>query len=275
MHFARSVCVPLVLVVLGAGWDTPKKPDSVSDLTLKDKGLIKTGTAYVIEDEKPVLVKMKEARTSFSAYAAMSGQQVQHEELAAHATQLEEQRGDLQAQLDDVTQRISDAATNPNNSGPPGGVGGMGGMRGMGGAGMGGGPGGQATVTPLTIERDRLKSVLAEVTAEQKKTRNQMPQAKDTASLDARVKKADETFKAILADLRKQVDEVVKKYVDLENDETVKSALAEAKKGNSKLHLGPSDSFVAGTKELSKAEQRFLGKRTTTAVAKKKAKAKK
>ena len=256
MRFNRSTCLPLVCVVLAAGWASPAKDDSPNDQALKDKGLTKAGTVFAVEDEKPVLAKMKEARAAYAAYAALAEQHTVHQELAQRAGHLEEQRAELQGQIDDLNLRIGETQTAGIGQGP-------------------GGGGGRAFLSPLTIERDQLKRALAEVAAEQKTVRNQSPQARDTAALEARVKRADEVFRATLADLRKQVDEIRKKYADLDNDETVRQALAEVKKGNPKLHLGPSDAFLAGMKELDKAEQRFLGKRTTTAVSKKRTRAKK
>lgn len=267
MRFRRSVPGVILTMAVAAGWGPPQKAEKPSDLALKGKGLTKAGTAYTIEAEKPVLAKMKEARTTYAAFAAMSGQQAVHQELGMRATQLEEQRAELQSQLDDLNQRISDSG-GMDHQGPPGGGGGPG----------GGGPGGmmsRSVSSPLTMERDQLKAILAGVTSEQKTVRNQSPQAKDTAALEARIKKADEAVQTALADLRKQVDQVLKQYADLEADPAVKAALAEAKKGNARLHLGPSDSFNAGVKDLAKSEKQILGKWTTAATAKKKARSKK
>lgn len=271
MRFRRSIRLPLAFVVLAAGWASPRKDDSASDQILKDKGLTKSATVFAIEEEKPVLARMKEARAAYTAYAAMAEQHTVHQELAQRAGHLEEQRAELQGQVDDLNQRIGETQTGGIGQGPGGGGGGGGGGPG---GGMGGGQG-RAFTSPLTIERDQIKRALAEVVAEQKTVKNQSPQAKDTTTLEARVKRAEETFKTALADLRKQVDEVRKKYADLDSDETVRKALAEVKKGNPKLHLGPSDAFLAGMKELDKAEQRFLGKRTTATVSKKRTRAKK
>ncbi len=275
MRFARSLAGVVLTVVVGSGWGPPQKTEKPSDLALKEKGLTKTATVYTIEDEKPVLARMKEARTAYSAFAAMASQHSMHEELAQQARQLEDQRTELQGQIDDVNQRIGEMSSS-SSQGPGGG--------GPGGGGGGGGPGGMmgnrnsSPVSPLTIERDQLKSALAEVAAQQKTIKNQSPQAKDTKALEARVKQAEETIKAMLAELRTQVDDVLKKYTELGNDAAVKKALAEAKAGNPKLHLGPSDAFNSGVKELAKAEQHFLGKRTAVAsksAAKKKSRAKK
>ena len=231
-----------------------------TDPALKEKGLTKVGTVFVIDAEKPVLAKWKETRASFAAYAAMSDQQTANQQLADRASQLEENRANLQSQLEDLNLRIGDqGSTGGNNS--PGGFG-------------GGGFPGRSFPSPLIGERNQIKAMLAEVTAEQKTLKNQSPQAKDNASLDNRVKRAEETFKAALGELRTQMDEVKKKYTDLEADPVVKPVLADAKKANPKLRIGPSDSFNSASKELDKAEQRFLGKKATV-VSKKKTRTKK
>ena len=263
MRLDRSLAWVVLTVAVGSGWGPPQKADRPADIALKEKGLTKTGTVYTIEDEKPVLARMKEARTGYQAFAAMSSQQSMHEELARKGAQLEDQRAELQSQLEEINQRIGEMAAGPGNQGPPGGRGGP------------GGTGNQASVSPLTIERDQLKNALAEVTAQQRTVKNTLLPAKDVAAMDAKVKKAEETLKGILTDLRTQVDAVTKKYSDLGEDGDVRKLLAEAKQGNPKLRLGPSDAFAGGNKELAKAEQQFLGKRTSVVSTKKKAKSKK
>ncbi len=268
MRFARACGLPLLLVALNVGWAPPRE-ETAAERALREKGLTKSATAFVIEDEKPVLAKMKEARAASHAYAAMSDQHATHQQLAQQAGQLEEQRAELQTQVDQLNQQIGENNTSQPNPGPPGG-GGMGGM--------GGGPNGfpgRSVVSPLTIQRDQLKATLAEVTTEQKRIKNQSPLPKDTTALEARVKRAEETLKELLADLRKQVDDVKQKYADLDGDATVKQALGEAKKGNPKLHIGPSDGFNSGVKELTLAERQFLGKRPAAAISKKKSRSKK
>ena len=75
--------------------------------------------------------------------------------------------------------------------------------------------------------------------------------------------------------LRPMVDEVTKKYAELGADEAVKGALDVVKKASKlKLKLGPSDAFLAASKELDGAERRFLGKKTAV-IPRKKGKSKK
>lgn len=273
MRRDRNLPLPLVLVALAAGWAAPRPDESPAAPALKARGLAKSGTAYTIEAERPVLAKLKEARTAFAAYAATVDQQARQRELAQQVDQIEEQRAELQAQVDDLNLRISDnAGAGSTNQGLPGGGPGGGGPGG-GGAGPGGMTG-RGLTSPLTIRRDQLKLMLNQVAAEQRRLKGRVPSAKETEAVESRVKSADEQFKNALGDLRKLVDAVKQQYADLAADEAVKAALAEARKANPKIHLGPSDALTAGVRELEKAEQRFLGKRTT-AVSRKKVKTKK
>ena len=279
MRSQRFRKLPWLLALFGLGFASPPKGESPTDAALKEKGLTKAGTVYTIEAEKPVLAKLKETRTAFQGYAAMSGEKASFDELANRGNQLEENRANLQARLEALNLQIGDngGGNNNGNGGPGGGMGGgpggLGGIGGLGGFGM---PG--RTASPQAMERDQVKVQLAQVTADQKTVKNQSPQPKDVTSLEARIKRAEETFKAALQELRTQVDEVKKQYADLEADGSVKSLLADAKKGNSKLRLGPSDALNNGIKELEKAERQFLGKKpaaTANTSAKKKAKGKK
>ena len=249
----------VAMVLLAAGWGPPSRVDRPSDLALQAKGLKKVGTTYILGSEQPVLAKMNEARQAYAGFAALTSQQLMHQELAERTSHLAAQQVELQSQLDELNQRITDSGN--TNSGP-GPMSGGGPGRTM--------PGGSASVTPLTIERDQLKAMLAATTAQQKTIRNQSPQAKDTATLDTNVKQADETNKTLLADLRTQVDAVTKAYANLAADDAVKQALAESKKENPKLHLGPSDAFLAGARALAKSERVILNKTTPVSTTKKK-----
>ncbi len=269
MRFQSSIRLPLLWAALASS-AVALGDDKPGERALQSKGLTKVGTAFVIEDEKPVLVKFKEARSAFNAIAAMGDQRLTHEELALQGQQLNQRRSELQDQYNLINQQIAAGGATPAFPMVPG--------AGGGGYDPTGFPG-VPTVSPMVAERERLREAITQVAVEQSTLNNQSPQPKDTAKLDASMKKADESFKTTLADLRKQVDEVKKKYTDLGADEAVKKPLAEAKAVNSRLHLGPSDALVAAIKELDKAEQRFLGKRTpvsaTSTAAKKKAKGRK
>ncbi len=258
MRLDRPLRLSLLLACLGPGWASIRAEDTPTDLALKPKGLAKVSNVYVLEAEKPVLAKLKEARTSFAAYASMSDQQMTTQQLNERSTQLDQGRNELQSQMGDLNQRISEQqASSPAQT--------------YGGFGR---TGFQGTVldSPLVAERERVRMALVEISAEQNAIKGQMPQGNELRAQGAKLKQTEDTFKATLADLRKQVDEVKKKYGDLEADDAVKDAIKEGKKASNKLRLGPSDAFLVGAKELEKAEQNFLGKtKKPTSAAKSKA----
>jgi len=260
MRFERPLSLVLLFGVVGSSWGSPPTEDPAVDSPLKDKGLTKQGYVYVLEAEKPVLAKLKEARTSFATYASMSDQHLTTQQLAERGSQLEQTRSQIQNQMADLNQRMSEqrAMTPPQTYG-----------------GFGRGTiSGTPYDSPLMAERNQLQSALAEITNEQNLIKSQTPNGRQDAALATKVKQAEDAFKATLAELRKQVDEVKKKYSELDADQAVKDALKEAKKGNAKNRLGPTDAFNTGAKELEKAEQQFFGKKTSVAP-RKKAKSKK
>ncbi len=256
MRFDRLLVLPSLIVILGSSWNSLRAEDTPTDLALKPKGLAKVSNVYVLEAEKPVLAKLKEARTSFASYASMSDQQMTTQQLNERSTQIDQSRNELQSQMGDLNQRISEQqASSPAQI--------------YGGFGRTGFPG-TGLDSPLVAERERVRMALVEISAEQNAIKSQIPQGNDLRAQGAKLKQSEDTFKATLADLRKQVDEVKKKYSDLDADDAIKNAVKEGKKTNNKLRLGPSDAFLVGAKELEKAEQNFLGKTKKSASAAKK-----
>ena len=255
MRLDRSAGLFLLGLSLGSAPVRAGDPAPLS--VLKEKGLTKSGTTYVIEAEKPVLQKMKEVKALFAVYAKLAERQAMEEQVATHLTRLEEQRSELQDQLTDLNQRITEQATMQTNNGPRQ------------------GPFGGSQASPMIAQRDQIKATLAEVSMEQKTLKAHAAQNKDRTALDDEVKKRGEAFKAALEELRPMVDEVAKKYAELEADPSIKKArndLQQATRAN--IKLGPSDAFKAGAKSLDQAERQFLGKKTAT-VPKKRVKPKK
>jgi hypothetical protein len=255
MRMDRSAGLFLLSLSLGS---VPVRAADPAPLTvLKEKGLTKSGTTYVIEAEKPVLQKMKEVKATFAIYARLAERQAMEEQVAGHLTQLEQQQTELQAQLTDLNQQITEQAITQPNNGPRA------------------GPFGGSQASAMIARRDQIKATLAEVTQAQKTLKAQAPQEKGRAALDDEVKNRGEAFKAALAELRPMVDEVTKKYADLEADESIKKARNDLQKATrATIKLGPSDAFKAGARALDQAERQFLGKKSAP-VAKKKAKSKK
>jgi hypothetical protein len=260
MHRDHFLKLPLLFLILGSSWGTSLAGDSASETTLKGKGLTKSSSTWVIEDEKPVLASMKEAAAVFKSYAQVADRQAEAEGLTEQSKMLDQQRTEVQNNLTVLNQQI---AQMPNPA-----------------AGMNSRNARYYQQTPannpLLAQRSQLSTALAEVNQTQKVIKTQIPSAKDKASLDAEVSKRKEAFKTTLEDLRKQIDEVNKKYADLAADESVKKSIEDlAKTTHAKVKLGPSTAFAAVVKEVDQAERKYLGKHAPTAAAKKKAKAKK
>jgi hypothetical protein len=261
MRPQRRTWLPLVFVSLGfgSGWggNSATGGDSAAEVALKGKGLSKAGRVFVIEDEKPVLAKIKDVRASYSAYASAADKQAAFERYEVQSAQLADQQTELKSNLDDLNQRLIELATLSTGNGPQ--------RQGSG--------GGVGPNSPLALQRDQVKAALAEVTFAQKTLKSEAPVVKDKAALGEEVKAKGEAFKSALTELRGMVDKVTKKYDELGADESVKKSLAELEKAaKAKIKLGPSDPFLAGVKELDQAERRFLGKKPATPAKKTKPK---
>jgi small-conductance mechanosensitive channel len=261
MHREALYRLPLICVLMGSIGTSARAGDSPAEAKLKEKGLTKAVSTWVIEDEKPVLASMKEARATFHNYAQVAERQAEAEDLAAQSKLLDEQRVVLQNNLTNLNQQI---AQMPNPA-----------------AGMNSRYSRYYQQTPannpLLAQRVQLNAEMAELNQTQKTVKSQIMPPKEKASLDAEVARRKDAFKTTLADLRKQVDVVTKKYADLAADETVKTSIDDLKKAaHASVKLGPSDAFTTVMKELDQAERKYLGKGTPASTSiKKKAKAKK
>ncbi len=107
MSLDRSVGLSLLFLILGSGWVPTRGADSASEAVLKEKGLTKSGHTFVIEDEKPVLAKMKEVRGIFATYATVAEKQAAAEQVAMQSAQLVQNRAELQANLNMLNQQIN------------------------------------------------------------------------------------------------------------------------------------------------------------------------
>ena len=244
--------VGLLLIFSTLGLAPARAADPAIASVLKDKGLTKSGTNYVIEAEKPVLEKMKAVGALFSVYAKLVEQQAADELVAARLQHLEDRRAEMAEALTELNQRINEQPLGGGRPGPGGGF---------------------PPASPLAGQREQVKQSLAEVSLELKTLKSQSPPTKDRPALDAEVKKRGEAFRAALEELRPMVDDVKKKYAKLEADPEIKKARSDLNKATkANIKLGPSDAFKAGAKALEQAERQFLGKKPE---ARKKAKARK
>jgi hypothetical protein len=258
----RSVGLPMLVIILASSCSTAWGGDSAPELALRAKGLTRSGHTFVLEEaEKPVLQKIKEVRGVFATYATAAEKLAAAEQMAMQSVQLEAQRVELQANLNALNQQIAIQGTGMSNS-----------SYGRGRYNVRQ----TAANNPVLAQKAQMTAALAEIGQTQQVMKRQLPQPKEKAALEADVKKKQEDFKSALSDLRQQVDEVTKKYADLGAEETVKKSIDDlVKASKAKVNLGPSDTFLAGVKELDRAERQFLGKKTPAASKKNTAKAKK
>jgi chaperonin cofactor prefoldin len=261
MYRDHILKLPMIFAILGTSCGLSMGSDtSGAEAVLKQKGLSKSLSTWVIEDEKPVLASMKEAAAVFKSYAQVADKQIAAEELATQSKMLDYQRNEIQNNLTALNQQI---AQMPKPA-----------------AGMSSRYAKYYVQTPannpLLAEQSQLKAAMNEVNQTQKFVKTQIPSAKDKASLDAEVSKRKEAFKTTLTDLAKQIEDVTKKYHDLAADESVKKAIEDlARTTHANVKLGPSAAFAAVAKDVEHAERKYLGKAAPVASTKKKAKSKK
>lgn len=263
MNSRRPIELALILLAIMPGWS--RGADSPPVTALKDMGLTKSGHVFVIEAEKPVLEKMKDVRAVANGYADAADRQAAAEQLIYQIAQREERCAELQANVNEMNQRINQQSFLQQQQNTNG---------------MGRNRAQQqqmaAAMSQLTTQRGQIQAGLNEVAQEQRTLKASALQPKARTALDDEVKTKAEDFKAALVELRPMVDEVTKKYTELAADPAVQAALAEiAKASKSLAKLGPSEAFTAAIKALDQAERRYLGKKPATAAKKAKAKARK
>lgn len=256
MGQVRSLRLLLLIALVGSGGDRSWGGDSAAEKALNEKGLLRTGHTFVIEDEKPVLEKLKDVRGVFASFATIAEKRAEAEQMTMQSAMLDQDRAELQANLNMLNQEISaTGAAAPIRMG----------RRSI-----------QQTANnnPLLAQKAQMTTTLAQIGQTQQALRSRALPSKDKAALDADVKKKADDFKTALEDFRKEVDKVTKKYDELGADSTVKKAIDDLwNASKAKVNLGPSDAFHAMMKELDQAEHRFLGKKTS-ATSKHKAAAK-
>jgi DNA repair exonuclease SbcCD ATPase subunit len=249
LHLHRPTGISLLFVVLGPCWSPGAEPKAAT--ALKEKGLTRSGTTLVVEAEKPVLIKMKEAKSLLSSYAAAASKKEEADQAAGMLAQLEERRVELQQNLDQLNQQINEQAVMPTRPGA---------------SGMG-----PSYLPQLLSQLNQIQTPLNQIVAEQKSLRASTPA--DAKALNEEVEKGAEALKAALAELRPMIDEVVKRYATLGADPAVKAAIGELETATrADFKLGPSAEFKAGMKLLDRAEKKTVRSKP---AARKKGKSKK
>ena len=243
MRLDRSLVLLLVSVWLGSA--PARAADSSSQKVLQEKGLTKSGTVYLIEDEKPVLEKLKEVKAAFAAYAQVVERQAEQQQAVLNLAQMQLEQAELQQELNMMNQQIN---SQPRVSGRLGRL-------------------VAAQNAPMIAQRNQMQAAISQMSAGQRTLKAQLPQPKDKAALEAEAKKKGDAFKVALTDLRPMVDDVTKKYADLEADASVVKAKHELQQTtHTNIKLGPSDAFKAAARYLDQAERQFLGKRLSAAA---------
>jgi hypothetical protein len=220
---------------------------------LKEKGLARSGSVFVIEAERPVLEMSSKIRGVVAEYLATAERKNESELRAQDYAQLEEHRVELQQRLDQLNQQINEQGFQQ--------------------AGARGGGSGQGTyLSQLISQRNMIQTTLTQVAAAQKPVKA-LPET-DQKTVEAENKKSVEAAKAFLTEFRASVDAVTKRYDELKSDASVKSALQALEKAKvGSFKLGPSPKYKIAVKSLDTAERLILAKKTST-QSRKKAKSK-
>ena len=260
MRPTRTLLTTLLLAALGpAAW----ADDPAAEAALKEKGLVRSGSAFVVEAETPVLAKMKEVGETYAPVKALEEKRAMAQQAYASIMALDESRTAVQANLAEAN-AMNDYVNGIRTGLPP----------------RKSNLFTRATMpdrAQLTAMRDQFKGQIAQIDRDQKQLGSQIPSEKQAAALEADYKAKVEALKAGLVALRPSVDEVLKRYDELKADESVKKAMAAVKKDSPRTKLGPSDLLADGVKTLARLEKTYLreAKKPVSAKAKAKAKSKK
>ena len=247
-HFMSALTIVVFPPVLVLGADSP------AVAVLKEKGLTRSGRLFVIEAEKPVLEKWKEARSVLADYLATAERKNESDLAARESEELQAHCAELQEKLTELNQQINEQGFQQVN-------------------GRAGGFGQGAYLSQLIAQRNLIRMNLAEITPPQKSIGADA--APDRKTLEVESKRKMEAARAVLAEIRGSVDAVTKRYDELNSDASVRSGLQSLEKEKlGTFKLGPSTSFKAAVKALDNAEKMILAKKTS-AVSRRKAKLKK
>jgi hypothetical protein len=112
------------------------------------------------------------------------------------------------------------------------------------------------TYSQYLAYRNQLQFEMSQTRASLNQLKNEPFDEKAKQKIDALVKDEQDNYDQALADLRKLVDSASQKYVELQNDSSVKKALATlAKTAKVKPKLGPSSHYQTNVKLLDKLEK--------------------
>jgi aspartyl protease family protein len=215
----------------------PPPVDAVPEEVLRDLGLARSGTTWVLGDEKSVLKDLRDAR---DLYRQLAQSMMSQQELAfgfqnrqAAVLQLREQNEVLSQQISQLDQQIS-ALNYP----------GAGGLV-------------QQQINQLSQERNQVVAANNRIVNQLNTLQEQAkdPDQDPRPQINAEVDQSREKYMQAVFDLRKSLDEVMGKYKELEKNPKVTKALADLSiSTKNKQKLGPSKALQDALRVLGRAE---------------------
>ncbi len=214
--------------------------DTSPEETLKNLGLARSGTTWVLADEKTVLKDLRDTRDLYRQVAqGMMNQQM----LAYGAQNRQAALVELRAESAALNQSIAAMDAQLNSLVEP--------------------PGGNIFVQQqrqqLSQERNQLvaahNQVVNQLNSLQEQAQNKDQDQDPRLQLNAEVAQSREKYMQAVLDLRKSVDEVMAKYNDLaKNPEVAKALAALSGSSKNKHKLGPSKALLDAIKLLKRTE---------------------
>jgi hypothetical protein len=207
--------------------------ESPAEELLKGRGLLRSSSLYVLEDETLVKTKLYDAQSTFEPFAAAFKQQVVFERAEQQLKVLEQQRIETRRRIDDLGVAMSrfPIPRFRNNMD-------------------------WDAYNQLRNEQNLLQLSINEVNSNRGTLNNQMPTFQQKEEIKAEVKRRRGPFLDSIRKLRELVDATLEKYQTLAEDDEVKDALVTLGRASKvQLKLGPSSEFRAAVKELEKAEK--------------------
>lgn len=231
------------LGVISARSQEPASPGTAPDEVLKGLGLTRSGTTWVLPDEKTVLKDLRDARDLYRQVAqGMMGQQMlaynaQNRQVAL--MQLRQQSAVMDQSIAQLDAQIN-ALYDPLNA-----------------------SGGYAQMQQSQFSKQRNQLVAAHnqvvnqlnALQEQVQAQNKDPAQDPSQQLNAEVAERREKYMQAVLDLRKSVDELMAKYSELARKPEVVKALADlTASSKNRHHLGPSKAMHDAIKMLLRSE---------------------
>jgi clan AA aspartic protease (TIGR02281 family) len=237
----RAFCliVPLWFVAALSGF-VLVAAEPIPEALLKERGLKRLGSSYVLTSETDIQKKISEARLIARKLNVSVNQQRAFDQgsegRTAFALELTQQSSVLGEQIREIDRQIDN-------------VGAVGGGNNF------------AIVQHNQLVRDRNQLVLAinDVNNRLSILRSQTGDTKWKQELDGEVARGREAYIQAVLSLRELVDTTTRQYVEVRKDDAVKQALvALGAKSKTTFKLGPSKEFLANVKLLEKVEKSVL-----------------